>query len=266
MSFQRHGFLSQELDAFRTAVRGQPPTKPWFELADDLNRLGLDMLNAHETPLDDNARLLIAAFFVRAHKSFQAALVLAERGLTGDANAVLRSAVEGAIALHALAADPGFVQTLIGAHRLNQQKLARVVLNNAEYRATYPAEQIAKMEAAIREVDALKADEATRPTDINWADVAQKYCLDLYQLLYRLLSTNGIHTNIDAANNQLEVDKSGRITGLKVRPDYDGLVETLKSGCLVFLYAADAFARAFPRDGITDRIQTGIEAVGRLIS
>lgn len=265
MSFVHQGFLSQEIDGFRIAVRGQAPTRSWFELADDLNRLGLDMLSAHETPLDDNARLLIAAFFVRAHKSFQAALILAERGLTGDANAVLRSAVEGAIALHALAADPGFVQTLIGAHRLNQQKLARVVLTSADYRATYPAEQIAQMEATIKEVDALKADAATRPTDINWADIAQKHCQDLYQLLYRLLSTNGTHTNIDAANNQFDIDETGRITGLKARPDYDGLVETLKSGCLVFLYAAEPFARAFPRDGITDRIHAGIEAVGRLI-
>ena len=81
-----------------------------------------------------------------------------------------------------------------------------------------------------------------------------------------LRSAELLASDIDAANNQFEVDTIGRITGLKVRPDYDGLVETLKSGCLVFLYAADAFARAFPRDGITNRIQAGIEAVGRLIS
>jgi hypothetical protein len=255
------------MDSFRAAVRGQPPTKAWFELADDLNWLGLDILNGHMTPLDDNQRLLIAAFFVRVHKSFQAALILAERGLTGDANAVLRSAVETAIALNALANDPAFVNELIGAHRLNQQKLAGVVLNNPDYRASYPPDEIAQMEATISDVDGLKADSATKPLKIIWADVAQKNgCRDLYQLLYRLLSTNGTHTNVDAANNQFEIDSAGRITGLKVRPDYDGLAETLKAACLTLLSAADPFLRAFPKDGFTERIQAGMVRVRELIN
>lgn len=265
MTFDSAGFLSHDIDEFRVIMRRQPLTRPWFELADGLNRLGLDMLNGHETPLYDNSRLLIAAFFVRAHKSFQAAVILAERGLTGDANTVLRSAVEGAIALHALAADPTFVQALIGAHRLNQQKLANVVLKNADYRATYAADQIAEMETTINEVEALKADPATKPKEIKWADVAQKHCPDLYQLLYRLLSTNGTHTNIDAVHGQLETDQAGKIVGLKAGPDPDGIVEALKAGCLAFLYGAEPFARVFPTDGIADRIQASIATVGALV-
>jgi Family of unknown function (DUF5677) len=265
MSFETKGFLSPEMGSFRAAVRGQPPTKPWFELADDINKLGLDMLNGHQTPLDDNPRLLIAAFFVRTHKSFQATLILAEQGLPDDGNAVLRTAVEGAIALHALAADPNFVAALIGAHQLNQRKLAGVALNNADYRTFYSPEQIAKMEATVKEVDALNANPTTKLAKINWEDVAQKHCPDLYQLLYRLLSTNSTHTNIDTANNQFEIDSGGQIIGLKTRPDSEQLVEMLKSACLIFLWAAEPFLRAFPKDGFNERVQAGIGRVNELL-
>ena len=265
MSFETKGFLSPEMSSFRTAVRGQLPTKPWFELADDLNKLGLDMLNGHQTPLNDDQRLLISAFFVRTHKSFQAALILAELGLTDDGNAVLRTAVEGTIAIYALAADPKFIVTLVGAHQLNQRKLARVALDNPDYRTSYSPEQIAQMEETVKEVDALSANPATKPVEINWAAVAEKHCHDLYQLLYRLLSTNSTHTNIDTANNQFEIDSGGQIVGLKARPDHEGLVEMLKSACLIFLWAAEPFLRAFPKDGFNERVQAGLGRVNKLL-
>ena len=136
------------------------------------------MLNGHEIPLNDNPKLLISAFFVRTHKSFQSALILAELGLTDDGNAVLRTAVEGTIAIDALAADPKFVAALVGAHQLNQRKLARVALNSPNYRTSYSPEQIAQMETTVKEVDALSANLATKLVEINWADVAQKHCPD----------------------------------------------------------------------------------------
>jgi hypothetical protein len=56
------------------------------------------MLQGHEAPRHDDQRITIVALFVRAHQSFQAALLLAERGMLSDARVVLRSAVEDAIA------------------------------------------------------------------------------------------------------------------------------------------------------------------------
>ncbi len=142
----QQGFLSPELEKFRTALRGIPAYRAWFEFGDDLNRLGHEMLDGRDVPLDDNQRLTIAGLFVRAHKSLQAALTLAEMGLVGDARAVLRSAVEGAIALNALANDATFLDQLIEAHQLHQRKKARLVLSNPDYRSIYMVEQIVQME------------------------------------------------------------------------------------------------------------------------
>jgi hypothetical protein len=105
------------------------------------------------------------AHFVRAHQTFQSAFVLTERGLISDTRTLVRSGIESAIALHALANDPAFVDQMLEAHRMYQRKVARIVLNTPEYLASYSPEEVTAMHAAIAEADAL--EEATlRVTEI----------------------------------------------------------------------------------------------------
>jgi hypothetical protein len=252
MSFSTHGFLSPELDKFRASLRSVPAYKAWFDFGDGLNRLGNDMLDGVNVPLDDNQRLTIAGLFVRAHKSLQAALVLAEMGLVGDARTVLRSAVEGAIAVNALANDPTFLDKLCEAYHLNQRKRAQLVLNNPDYRKIYSVEQITEMETTIQDVNAKEKAAGREFVDTKWGNVAQKHCKDLYDLLYRSLSSDGTHTTIDSINRVFESDpQTKRIIDVKVGPDIANLVDTLKAACLMFLWAADPFARAY--DQVTNR-------------
>jgi hypothetical protein len=264
MSFDAQGFLSPAIASFRTPVRQVAVYKQWFDFAEELNRLGLDMLRDHEVPRDDNQRVTIAALFVRAHQSFQAALVLAEMGMLADARVVLRSAVEGAIALNAVANDPGFIEQLTDAHRVNQRKTARLILNNPDYRSSCSSEEIAQMEATVQEVDAIEAATNKKLRDITWADVAVKNCKDLYELLYRLLSSDGTHTNINSIHRFLTFDPAGQLTGVKVGPDTSDMVTVLKAACLMFLWAADPFARAFNQDNIRDRIKADIQRFAEL--
>ena len=208
--------------------------------------------------------MTISGLFVRAHKSLQAALILAEIGLVGDARTVLRSAVEGAIALNALAADPKFLDQLIDAHHFDQRKKARLVLNNPEYRTAYSATQIAEMEATVKEVDAIEKDDR-KLSDIKWANIALKNCKDLYDLLYRLLSSDGTHTTIASITRCFDYDSNTKqISELKVGPDILNLVETLKAACLMFLWAADPFARAYDQNEMRTRVQEMMQRFEKL--
>jgi hypothetical protein len=263
MTFATDGFCSPAMARFRSSVRGVPEYEAWLRFAENLNRLGLDMLKGHEVPTTDNQRLLISVLFVRAHKSFQSAIILAETGLLGDARAVVRRAVEGAIALNALANDAGFVDLLIKAHYYNQRKIARLMLGNTDYRAALSAQKIAKLEATVSEIDSMEAA-GSELRDIIWADVAAKHCRDLYELLYRLFSSDGTHTTINAIHREVIYDAAGRITGLKVGPDTAGMVETLNAACLTLLWAADPFARAFNQSGIRVQIQEQIRRFAQL--
>ena len=46
----------------------------------------------------------------------------------------------------------------------------------------------------------------------------------------------------------------------------EALVETLKAGCLILLWAAEPFSRAFPKDGVADRIQSLVQRFDALSS
>ena len=172
--------------------------------------------------------------------------------------------MEGAIATIALANDPQFLGQLTDAHYFYQRKTARLVLNNPAYVSSYSPAQIAQMQATIAQVDAMDAGRAKKISDITWADVAIKHCHDLYELLYRTLSTDGTHTNINSIHRYMIYDKAGAFSGFKVGPDTDGMIDTLKAACLMLLWAADPFARAFPRDGLEDQIRAQIQRFATL--
>jgi hypothetical protein len=244
MSFKTDGFLSPTMAEFRASLREVPVYKLWLEFGEELNRLGWDMLEAHETPTTDNQRLIISALFIRAHQSFQAAITLIQNGMLADARALLRSAVEGAVALNTLANDATFDARLIEAHLYNQRKIARMVLSTPEYRTSYSATETAQMETTIEEVANKEAAAGREFRDITWAAIAAKHCRDLYDLLYRSLSNDGTHTNINAIHRFLEFDRAGQLTGLRFGPNTRDMVEVLRMACLMFLWAADPFARA----------------------
>jgi hypothetical protein len=246
MSFDTEGFFSPEMARFREAIRTAPECKPWFDFAAGLNRLGLDMLKGHETPLDDSCRLAVSGFFVRTHRTFQGAILLIESGMIGDARSLIRTGVEGAIALHALASDPKFVDQLIAAHHKNQSTVANVVLGDPSYRTHYSSKQIAEMKATLAENAELKYQSNKAPKAIKWAEVADKYCKDLYHTLYRVMSEDGVHTTLTALNRCFE-SNGGEITQLNVGPDAGGAVEALRAACLMFMWAADPFARTYDK-------------------
>jgi len=257
-SFATLGFFSPEIDELRYAVRKSARCAPWFALAEDLSRFALEILGDHQVPLDDLQRFSILPLFARAHQSFQAAVILSERAMIGDARTVLRSAAEHAIALVAVAADPTFVDRLVAAHRKHQLTTARILLEDGDCRANLTAEQVQRLEATKREIEGLKGQPDQEPRPINWAAVAQQHCKDLYNLIYRPLSADGTHSTVDSMNRHFEADAQMNITTLRVAPDVSDtaeIVDTFSFACLIFLWAAEPFVRSFERDGDADRLQ-----------
>ncbi len=264
MSFEVDGFFSPEIERFRQAVLADPSFKPWFDYAGGLNRVGFDLLRHASTPLDDRRLFTMYGHFIRAIHTFQGAILMAERGMIPNARILLRSGVESAIAICALAKDEALVDEMIAAHRLYQRKLARLVVDNPSYRSHYSDAEIASMRATIAEVDSIEATAGKKLKEINWADTAAAHCFDLYNLLYRTLSSDGTHATVNSLNRLLEVDANQRATAFKVAPDTDGLVETLSAACLLFLWSADPFAATFGRADITAELAERLRRFGEL--
>jgi len=256
MPFETDGFFSSEVETFRRYLRENQPFKAWFDYALDLNRLGFDMLRRVDTMRSDSRQFALNAHFVRVHQNFQSALLLAERGLVSDARVVLRSGVEGAIAINALANDAGFVDQMIDAHYRSQRTLARVLIE--KFAATFSTEEITNMKTSIAEADAYQASKGKELTDIKWEQVAEKYCPELYQLMYRDLSSDGTHATINALERFLVVDPSEQITAFKAAPDTEGIVEVLSAASLLFVWAAAPYADT---NGLSDMAATISERV-----
>jgi hypothetical protein len=269
MPFETDGFLSSEVETFRQHVRTSEPTKAWFDYAGGLVRLGFEMLGPLETPLGDERLVYLNTAFVRVHQGLQAVLVLAERGVIGDARVIIRSGVEFAIAINALADDAGFVRQMKDAHFRSRRTLARAV--KLHFAAEYTPEQLQHMDDAITEADRWETAKGVGPsgrrielTDIKWEQVANAHSRELYQLLYRSMSADGTHATLDALQRYLVVDARGEITGLKVAPDGEGLQEVLTAATLMFVWAAAPFAASNGLTAAVDKIQAKIQEFATL--
>jgi hypothetical protein len=257
VSLNTLGFFSPEIETFRAHVHSSPEAKIWLDFAEELTTFGLEMLSANDFPTDEGNRLTAAALFGRAHESMQASVTLAERGMIGDARAVARSAVENAIALHALAGGDNFTERLVYAKAHVDLQAARMLLEVAGVRAQLSDEQIAKVEG-IRDT-AEKLPKEKRRT-INWADLAGKYdCGDLYQTLYRMLSNDGTHVSISAIVRRFEQDHVGEITMMKCGPDTDGLVSALNAATTAFLNSIEPFLKLYPNAEHSEKLKGLIE-------
>ena len=255
--FETHGFLSDEIEGFRTIVRTKTPYKQWFGFAQELNLFGSVAIRAHTFDQRDTRQLTISALFIRSHQSLQAAIILVERGMIAEARTILRTLVEGAIAQIALVVDVGVIDQLVAAHHKHQLTVSREMLADEKYREQLSQAQIAQLEATVSELELLKAIPGKEPRLINWADLAKKHCPELYLLLYRPLSSDGTHTTVDAINRHIEADEEFRITGLKGGPELTDVVDTLSIACLSFIWALNSFEEV--RGGDRQRVQSFLQ-------
>jgi hypothetical protein len=247
--FETHGFLSDEIEGFRTVVRTKTPYKDWFDFAQELNLFGSVAIRTHTFDERDTQQMTISALFIRSHQSLQAAMILVERGMIAEARTILRTLVEGTIAQIALASDTGVIDQLVAAHHKHQLTVSREMLADEKYRDQLSQTQIAQLEATVTELELLKGIPGKEPRQINWADLAKKHCPELYLLLYRPLSSDGTHTTVDAINRHLEADGEFRITGLKGGPELTDIVDTLSISCLSFIWALNSFVEMRRADG-----------------
>ena len=265
MSTNESGFLSREMDGVRHAIRNMPVTKPWFELADDLNRLGYDLMDGHRAPLDDKRKLMASGIFVLVHKSFQAALLLAERGLSGEANTILRRAVEGTIALHALESDHSFVYSIMGSHLSSQKRTAKRILSDVDCMDHLDPETVQRLQATAGGNDAMSLGPPLVKARINWEQEAKNHCKGFYDLVYRPLSQHGTHITVDTICQQFSTDERGQINAIKLGPDTDGLGIPLKFACLILVGSARAIANMFGKEQFGDRLQNLQGRIGRMV-
>jgi hypothetical protein len=174
MSINEQGFLSPDITAW--IDKHHAKNRAWFNHAIDLNSLAQQLLL--ELPIYDDASLLVALLFVRGLSSFQAAILLTERGMTQDARTVVRSCIETVIYLGAHLKNRDFVAKLEKANLHSKKTFA-----NAQRSVSFPlaGEVAEKIDHFLEELER----SGEKPERLNLEEIAKSAGLaDLYKVSY----------------------------------------------------------------------------------
>jgi len=253
MSIEEKGFLSLEIAAYVDKHRAE--NRAWFSLATDLNSVAQQLLL--EIPLDDEAFPSVL-LFVRGLSSFQAAILLAERGMIQDARTITRSCFETLFCFGALRNDSGFLE----------QFEKHDVYGKSTFANALPA---GKLEPDVAEIlsQFLKglARSGEKGERLRWDRVADLAGLkDIYGVYYRGLSLDAAHPSPTALKCYYKINGSN--VELRWGPkalDEKDIEETLIASCAACLQLVALMAERVEHPEITVRLRQCFEEFKRLI-
>lgn len=247
------GFLAISPESIANIRRDN---ESWFAAAERFNELAMQVLRKVKPNGNSEQQVVGAALYGRALTSFQAALVLSERGMTADARTVVRAAAETVIVLSALTKDPSVCGLLLDRHVWHHAKMHRVWLNDHEIKAELtPAEcanvrdTLAAIEAEFPQSKTLKVDPMAIATLAVMGDVTV-----LYNSVFRATSGDAAHTTLDTLDRHVRIDAHGNILGMNFGPRTDDLAVTLSDAISVIAFGLHAASDLFQIPGLVDHL------------
>jgi hypothetical protein len=219
----------------------------WFNVADTFNNLAIRVLPEVKPSQSNNQQMLSAILFARTLTSFQAAIVLAERGMLADARTVVRAAAETTIILCALVKDASVCDLLIDRHFWHHRKLRNAYLNDSQAMAEMSAQEINEIKAVIAEIENGRPNIKDMKQDpISIATLAEKAEVNaLYNTVYRFTSGDAAHTSLDALSRHIHTDANNDIVGLIFKTNETDLPNTLHSAMSVLGFALNSASQFF---------------------
>jgi hypothetical protein len=232
MSIEEQGFLSPDIAAYIATHRAE--NQAWFGHAMDLNSIAQQLLL--EFQMKDNQTLWAALFFVRGLSSFQAAILLAERGMVQDARTIVRSCFETVFCFGALHKDPGFLE----------QFEKHDVYGKSAFANALPAGKLEPDAAEIlSQFLAGLARSGEKGERLRWDRVADLAGLrDIYSVYYRGLSLDAAHPSHTALKRYYNIN--GNNVELRWGPkalDEKDIEETLIASCAACWHLVDWMVR-----------------------
>lgn len=242
--FTLDGFLAEGMHSQIASFREQ--FQDWFALAHDVNRLALRWLHHSVAPnVKTFQEFMVAALMLRAIQSFQAAVILAERGIVADARSLARIVCETAIAVGVAAIDETFIDRMASAHQLHRLKVANATLNDREVGPSLTAETQQDLLALVEEVTQQYGKRG--PASINWEAEANRANMSgLYLMVYRGTSGDAVHATALSMERHVVVGPDKEILHLLFGPEPKGLDEAVSASVTSMLHALSALSQHFP--------------------
>lgn len=202
-----------------------------FNFAERCSRLAMS-INALLPGIEESSLILTGLFFARSASHFQAAINLAEGGMTVEALVLCRGLVETAFVICALSENAVTAQELVSHDDAVRVKIAKVFLKTSSYPnvAEFQKQQL-KDFVSSRE----------NSTEISLYEFARKgNALALYDGLYRHLSHFAAHPSLSAVDSYIVATPTGKRAQFIPLLDYTSrAILSACAGILVCCFACD---------------------------
>lgn len=202
-----NGFLGKEITSYISDIRSRH--SDLFNLCDEANKLCLKTLFEIDAHNQEAQEILIATLYLRINSSFQAIVILAERGLIPQAKVILRSILEALFTLCALSKKIELCDIYIQADqkkRLKQLNKLRLLKSGlppeAKESEIQKLEQELKKDVEEKGIKLLNVEQ--------WAKEAGQH--DIYLSAYTVLC-DPVHTNVKDLERYLVLDENNELKG-----------------------------------------------------
>lgn len=237
MSWLEKGFLSVDINPWSESLLREFSKE--FEFSHELNKTAMSLLQ--KASVAGERQLASGAFLARGLQSYQAALLLLERGMIADARNVVRSIVETAVTLAGLAFLRDMPRRLAAGNNKHYRTLATLMLENPIFKDAMHNEE----KEALRSLLAEAAAYMQKPETLNLEQIATEVGLGrFYHLTYRPLSGDAAHATVDSMNRHIETSEDGR-QKLIFKPRVADLVPTLRFAASAIITCFEAAAESF---------------------
>jgi hypothetical protein len=232
-------------DPQRTIVEVRNADAGWFALSDDVAAFCSDLLIKIRPGTNNGQEVLAAILYRRVLSSFEAVLLLAERGMHTEGLVVRRTMLEALFVLGAIWQQPNLVQTYIENDKHRRRNIYMNLRKSSKsMRAIVPEVTDAELDRQIDELQVL----TKHVTYIGVAQFAQAACLhDQYLTDYSILSEAAHHAARDL-ERQIDVNDDDEIAAIVWGPEQERPFKLLFPAVDNMLMATHVVAELFKLD------------------
>ncbi|MBE9397258.1 hypothetical protein IOQ59_08300 [Pontibacterium sp. N1Y112] len=221
-TFEKVGFLADDMASTSDALCTEYGA--YLDVCKELNEFSQKLQYEFEVNTSDPAQLLSAILFTRVLSTYQASLLVAQRGMKQQLKMLIRCALE-LYPLVAISKDRDFVFDLIKSEEVERNRNIKKIIKFKE-RNKEEGDELEEARRLHKELDAKIKKEKLKKVSVF--DCAQKAELaDWYDTLYALMSST-LHSSIRSLEEALHMDEEQKnILALKSEPDIEGFDDLL---------------------------------------
>lgn len=263
LSIRRDGFLSEVIA--RMVPRLREMNQLWFDFADRINGVGQRIMNGAEAACIGHSThepiCIATRFLIRSLSGFQAAVLLAERGMTLEAETLVRGLYENSLWLSYLHTAPIAAVAALRIDELRSQRgrdralLAQMARSDASDPTL----------ALLLEARVAAADQELRGQPrLGIEALAAEGQSDDFYMFYKMLSSGSAHPSFHSLARHLEMNPDGSWSGHVTGPDGDGIARALTLASHALLACLAAFSGIWPLGDGANAVQDLLEEHLRL--